>query len=123
VPNPYKAVCFRTYLTSGKPGFILTAGFDPLRDEASEYAGLLEKNDVPVTWLHERSDARVSNHGTNHPCRRYSAGPRCSSVEASIPRALCDVDVKNRHFRKSNLCALYPAELQRRMSAFDVKAS
>jgi acetyl esterase len=34
------------------PAFILTAGFDPLRDEASEYAGLLEENGVSVTWLH-----------------------------------------------------------------------
>ena len=53
---------------------------------------------------HERSDARVSNYGTNHPCRRYRAGPRRSCVEASIP-PLGDVDVKNRHSQ----CPIYPA--------------
>src|SRR5262249_7073608 len=47
---------------------------------------------------HERSDARVSNYGTNHPCRRYSAGPRRSGVETSVSRALGDVDVKKQTF-------------------------
>jgi len=28
------------------------SNFDPLRDEASEYAGLLEKDEVSVLWLH-----------------------------------------------------------------------
>jgi acetyl esterase len=46
--SPLRAKSFRGL----SPAFILTAGFDPLRDEASEYAGLLEKNDVPVMWLH-----------------------------------------------------------------------
>ena len=46
--SPLRAKSFRELC----PAFILTAGFDPLRDEASEYAGLLEENGVSVTWLH-----------------------------------------------------------------------
>jgi acetyl esterase len=34
------------------PAFILTAGYDPLRDEGAEYAHLLEESDVPTTFLH-----------------------------------------------------------------------
>jgi acetyl esterase len=34
------------------PAFILTAGYDPLRDEGAEYAALLEQNDVPTTFVH-----------------------------------------------------------------------
>jgi acetyl esterase/lipase len=34
------------------PAFILTAGYDPLRDEGAEYARILEENDVPVTFVH-----------------------------------------------------------------------
>jgi acetyl esterase len=34
------------------PAFILTAGYDPLRDEGAEYARLLEQNNVPTTFVH-----------------------------------------------------------------------
>jgi acetyl esterase len=34
------------------PAFILTAGYDPLRDEGAEYARNLETNDVPTTFVH-----------------------------------------------------------------------
>ncbi len=34
------------------PAFILTAGYDPLRDEGAEYARLLEENNVPTTFVH-----------------------------------------------------------------------
>ena len=34
------------------PAFILTVGYDPLRDEGAEYARLLEAHDVPTTFVH-----------------------------------------------------------------------
>jgi acetyl esterase len=34
------------------PAFILTAGYDPLRDEGAEYARVLEENNVPTTFVH-----------------------------------------------------------------------
>jgi acetyl esterase len=34
------------------PAFVLTAGYDPLRDEGAEYAKILEENDVPTTFVH-----------------------------------------------------------------------
>jgi len=34
------------------PTFILTAGYDPLRDEGAEYARVLEANGVAVTFVH-----------------------------------------------------------------------
>jgi acetyl esterase len=34
------------------PAFVLTAGYDPLRDEGAEYARILEANDVPTTFVH-----------------------------------------------------------------------
>jgi acetyl esterase len=34
------------------PAFILTVGYDPLRDEGAEYARLLEQSNVPTTFVH-----------------------------------------------------------------------
>jgi acetyl esterase/lipase len=34
------------------PAFVLTVGYDPLRDEGAEYARLLEENGVPTTFVH-----------------------------------------------------------------------
>ena len=46
--SPLRAANFRGLA----PAFILTAGYDPLRDEGAEYARILEDNDVPVTFVH-----------------------------------------------------------------------
>jgi acetyl esterase len=34
------------------PAFVLTVGYDPLRDEGAEYARVLEENDVATTFVH-----------------------------------------------------------------------
>ena len=46
--SPLRAATFRGLA----PAFILTAGYDPLRDEGAEYARLLEENDVATTFVH-----------------------------------------------------------------------
>ena len=46
--SPLRAATFRGLA----PAFILTAGYDPLRDEGAEYARMLEENDVPTTFVH-----------------------------------------------------------------------
>jgi acetyl esterase len=46
--SPLRAPRFRGLA----PAFVLTAGYDPLRDEGAEYARVLEANDVPVTFVH-----------------------------------------------------------------------
>lgn len=46
--SPLRASVFRGLA----PAFILTAGYDPLRDEGAEYARLLEENNVPTTFVH-----------------------------------------------------------------------
>ena len=46
--SPLRAPRFRGLA----PAFLLTAGYDPLRDEGAEYAKVLETNDVPVTFVH-----------------------------------------------------------------------
>jgi len=46
--SPLRASAFKGLA----PAFVLTAGYDPLRDEGAEYAQLLEANDVPTTFVH-----------------------------------------------------------------------
>jgi len=46
--SPLRAATFRGLA----PAFILTVGYDPLRDEGAEYARLLEENDVATTFVH-----------------------------------------------------------------------
>jgi acetyl esterase len=46
--SPMRAPAFKGL----PPAFVLTAGYDPLRDEGAEYARTLEANDVPTTFVH-----------------------------------------------------------------------
>ncbi|XP_077987543.1 arylacetamide deacetylase-like [Glandiceps talaboti] len=50
--NPYFAPLMRSDLSGLPPAYILTAGFDVLRDDGIMYAKRLEETNISVTWKH-----------------------------------------------------------------------
>jgi acetyl esterase len=52
VADPWISPALKTQLRGLPPALILTAGFDPIRDDGLAYTGLLRKAGVPVELLH-----------------------------------------------------------------------
>src|SRR5207302_4575922 len=92
--NPYASPMLATDLTGLPPAVIMTAEFDPLRDEGAAYAARLQEAGVPVVsrcW-----DGQI--HGASAMTRLLPSARACrDEVHAALQAAFAQPDPDGTH--------------------------